>query len=185
MNKKWFTLVEMLIVIVIIGILLTLSMRISWDRVQILKTKSVWEQVVYNYNNLYAKNLLTNYYSWNMYDNMVIRFSEWDAKLYYRYKMYSDEKTAQDNNPWLSEVVQWWSYKVDKLYFEGNDHPVNEAYAVFEPYKIWCVLSNTSQNNENNSSYKKLKIDLLVNTNSRYCFEISKDLCKLQVVNCE
>ena len=185
MNKKWFTLVEMLIVIVIIGILLTLSMRISWDRVQILKTKSVWEQVVYNYNNLYAKNLLTNYYNWEMYDNMAIRFWEWDTKLYYLYKMYSNEKTAQDNNPWLCEIVQWGKYSIDGLYFDWSKNSVKNAYAIFEPYKIWCILSNEYPNDESIHSYKKLKIDLLVNTNNRYCFEISSDLCKLQVANCE
>ena len=184
MNKKWFTLIEMLIVIVIIGILLTLSMRISWDRVQILKTKSVWEQVVFNYNNLYAKNLLTNYYDWKMYENMVVRFVAWDTKLHYFYEIFSNKETAQDNDPWLSEIVQWGSYKVDKLYLDESNNPVNEVYLTFEPYKIWCVLSN-NLGNEDTHSYKKLKIDLLVNSNNRYCFEISSDLCKLQVVNCE
>lgn len=187
MKKKWFTLIEMLIVIVIIGILLTLSMRISWDRIQILKTKSVWEQVVYNYNNLYAKNLLTNYYERDMYDNMVIRFVWWDTKLYYYYKTGSDvvESTA-DNNPRLSEIVQWWKYEVEKIYFDWNKN-TNESYVVFEPYKIWCKLLNKDPKDFDDSvlEYNALNIDLLVNWKNKYCFKISKDLCKLEVVDCK
>ena len=192
MKKKWFTLIEMLIVIVIIGILLTLSMRISWDRIQILKTKSVWEQVVYNYNNLYAKNLLTNYYEWDMYDNMVIRFVGWDTKLYYYYKTESDVvKSSADNNPRLSEIVQWWKYEVEKIYFDWNKN-TNESYVVFEPYKIWCKLldqdpkvSDSKTYTTFSKTYTTLNIDLLVNGNNKYCFKISKDLCKLEVTDCK
>ena len=184
MNKKWFTLIEMLIVIVIIWILLTLSMRISGDRIQILKTKSVWEQVVYNYNNLYAKNLLTNYYEWEMYENMVVRFSEWDTKLYYLYNKYSDGESTVDNDSRLSEIVQSWKYKVEKIYFNWNKSiNTNSAYVVFEPYKIWCALSNTYPD-YGNVLYNKLNVELLVNINRKYCFEISSDLCKLEVVDC-
>lgn len=182
MNKKWFTLIEMLIVIVIIGILLTLSMRISWDRIQVLKTKSVWEQVVYNYNNLYVKNLLTNYYGQEMYENMIIRFSKWDTKLNYYYDIYSDSES--DNDPWLSEIVQWWKYEVENVYFDWNKTIGDSAYLIFEPYKIWCFLSNDYTDYEG-PSYKKLDIELLVNTNKKYCFEISSDLCKLKVIDCK
>ena len=180
MKKKWFTLIEMLIVIVIIGILLTLSMRISWDRIQILKTKSVWEQVVYNYNNLYAKNLLTNYYEWDMYENMVIRFVEWDTKLYYYYKT---DSTA-DKDYRLPEIVQWWKYEVDKIYFDWTKN-MNASYVVFEPYKIWCKLLDQDPKVSDGKTYATLNIDLLVNWNNKYCFKISKDLCKLEVVDCK
>ena len=95
-------------------------MRISWDRIQVLKTKSVWEQIVYNYNNLYVKNLLTNYYGQEMYENMVIRFSKWDTKLSYFYDTYPDSESTSDNDYWLSEIVQWWKYEVENVYFDWN-----------------------------------------------------------------
>lgn len=191
MNKKWFTLIEMLIVIVIIGILLTLSMRISWDRIQVLKTKSVWEQIVYNYNNLYVKNLLTNYYGQEMYENMVIRFSKWDTKLSYFYYTYPDSESTSDNDYWLSEIVQWWKYEVENVYFDWNlnksSNDNKTAYVVFEPYKIWCKLSdkNPKESDGKASEYSKLNIDLLVNWSRKYCFEIQSDLCKMEVVDCK
>jgi prepilin-type N-terminal cleavage/methylation domain-containing protein len=191
MNKKWFTLIEMLIVIVIIGILLTLSMRISWDRIQVLKTKSVWEQIVYNYNNLYVKNLLTNYYNWEMYENMVIRFSKWDTKLNYFYDTYTNSESSSDNDFWLSEIVQWWNYEVESVYFNWNwnKSSINNqtAYVIFEPYKIWCKLSDKNPKESDGvvAEYSKLNIDLLVNWNKKYCLEIPSDLCKMEVVDCK
>lgn len=191
MNKKWFTLIEMLIVIVIIGILLTLSMRISWDRIQVLKTKSVWEQIVYNYNNLYVKNLLTNYYGQEMYENMVIRFSKWDTKLSYFYDTYPDSESTSDNDYWLSEIVQWWKYEVENVYFDWNlnksSNDNKTAYVVFEPYKIWCKISdeNPKESDSNVPEYNRLNIDLLVNWSRKYCFEIHSDLCKMEVTDCK
>ena len=189
MKKKWFTLIEMLIVIVIIGILLSLSMWISWDRIRVLKTKSVTEQFIYNYNNLYSKNLLTNYYDWEMYENLVIRMSKWDEKLRYYYKLYPSEdlwEQSMEVDPfWLSERVQWWTYVIDKIFFNGNKSTtLNDSYLVFDPYKIWCkILSNYTD--EGASSYNTLNIDVLVNTNNKYCFKISSNLCKLETIDCE
>ena len=72
MKKRWFTLIEILVVIVIISILLALSLGITWGRVQILEEKYVQEEFVSSYKTLFSRNFLTNYYKDTIYGNLVV-----------------------------------------------------------------------------------------------------------------
>lgn len=167
MKKRWFTLIEMMIVIVIVAILLAISLWISGNRIQILKNKSVQEQFVYTYNSLFSRNLLTNYYDWQLYDKMTIYFTWGNNNFLYCYNT-TPESCEQDK-------TEGGTYKISALQL-GNTTP-NTIDIKFEPYVLWCKISNETE--------KILTIKLQLNDNEDYCMKINPDLCKLEKTDCQ
>lgn len=173
MKKRWFTLIEMMIVIVIVSILLAMTLWISGNRVQTLKNKSVQEQFTYTYNSLFSRNLLTNYYNWQLYDEMRIHLSGWENRFSYSYRNNWEEIFSGHDD------IQGGKYVVDNIYFSGDmDHKKPSADIIFQPYVLWCEL------HEGGRTWDILKIKLILNDNENYCVKINSDLCKLEKENC-
>lgn len=173
MKKRWFTLIEMMIVIVIVGILLALSLWISGNRIQTLKNKSVQEQFTYTYNSLFSRNLLTNYYDGNLYDEMVIHLSGWENRFLYSYRNNWEEIFSGYDD------VQWGYYMIDDIYLSWDSvHKNPSADIIFQPYVLGCEL------HEKNRTWNILKIKLILNDNEDYCIKINSDLCKLEKEPC-
>lgn len=168
MKKRWFTLIEILLVIVIISILLALSLGISWGRVQILREKYAQEQFVSTYNTLFSRNFLTNYYGDKLYSNLVIYMTWWKPWFSYAYNALNGPiYTGQTNIEWniVVKSLTWDNTHLDSIQIS------------FEPYKFWCKL--------NNQGYKTLDIALLVDDKKTYCYRINYNLCRLEKVsNC-
>lgn len=173
-NKKGFTLIEILIVIVIIAILLTLTMWISSDRIQLLKRKSVQEQLIYNYNNLFSKNMLTNYHEWSIYENMIIKMNKDNQQFDYGYKWYNENEWSIQ---FKQDRVEWWNYKFTELLLNWSNQ--NSIIIKFTPYVLGCEISNW------NSTWKNLTGKVEINNNKPYCFKISDKLCKQEPISCE
>lgn len=173
MKKRWFTLIEMMIVIVIISILLALTLWISGDRIQTLKNKSIQEQFIYTYNSLFSRNLLTNYYDWKLYNKMTIHLEKWANKFSYSYQDDEGNAFSEDDN------IQWGRYEIEELKFDETNSSIQYVYINFEPYVLWCELSNWS------TTWDILKMKLLVNDNEDFCIKINSDLCKLERESCQ
>lgn len=171
MKKRWFTLIEILLVIVIISILLALSLGITGGRVQILREKYAQEQFVSTYNTLFSRNFLTNYYGDNTYKKLLINMKESSQWFSYSYYDNSDEiiYSGTTNIEWKIQVysMSWWSY---------SDLPVVDIK--FEPYKFWCELSG------NNNTWNLLDITLFVDDKKKYCYQINSNLCRLEKIDC-
>lgn len=172
-NKKWFTLVEIIMVIVIIAILLSLSMWISGNRVKELKVKSAQEQFVYNYNNLFSKNLLTNYNKWTIYENMIIKMENNKDFFLYWYKWYN--QTIEDME-FTKDFIQWWEYSIIDLKLDWNNKDIINIK--FSPYVLWCELSDW------NNTWEILEAKALINTTKEYCFQLSSYFCKQEDIPC-
>lgn len=166
MKKKWFTLIEILIVIVIIWILLALSLGITWGRVQILKEKYAQEQLVSTYNTLFSRNFLTNYYNGIMYENLVIQLKKWEQWFIYTYN------TGLNNPIYTGKTNIEWNIVIENL--SWNSSNINEVNVVFEPYKFWCTLSWV------NNTFSSIDITLRVDNKKNYCYRIDSKLCRLE-----
>jgi len=173
-NKRGFTLIEIMIVIVIIAILLTLTMWISSDRIQILKKKSVQEQLIYNYNNLFSKNMLTNYYEWSMYENMIIKMDKNSQQFLYGYKRFDENEEAVQ---FEHDYVEWWNYTFTELILNWNNK--NNIKIKFTPYILGCEISDWT------NTWNNLTGKVEINNNKLYCFRISSYLCKQEPIECE
>lgn len=162
----------MLIVIVIISILLSLSMRLSGDRIQILKTKSVQEQIAYNYNELFSKNMLTNYHDGVIYDQMIIRFELDSNNIMYHYGVMNSDDAFEN------DFLQWWKYKISKMSF-GDNNVLKSVELRLAPYVLWCDIVSWD------ITGKILLLDFEINDREISCFQINSNLCKMEKIRCD
>jgi prepilin-type N-terminal cleavage/methylation domain-containing protein len=72
--KKGFTLIEMMIVLVIIGILMAATMRFGSGRIVDLKAQSLKEQFVGYYNEIYSQNMTSSFRDGKKYQVLTISF---------------------------------------------------------------------------------------------------------------
>lgn len=171
MRKRWFTLIEILLVIVIISILLALSLGLTGGRVQILEEKYIQENFVSNYNTLFSRNFLTNYYRDNVYDNLVVRIKWWTGWFSYSYNNAWGESIEQD-------FVRWDKYYITGLFLKGS--AISDVDIIFKPYKFWCTLSGS------NGTWGILSMMFLMKKNEKkYCYSINSNLCRLEKKNCD
>ena len=171
MKKRWFTLIEILIVIVIMSILLALSLGISSGRVQILKEKYAQEQFVSTYNTLFSRNFLTNYYDGVLYNNLVIQMEEWKQWFMYSYN------TGVDNVIATGTTNIEWNIVVNDLSWRNNSS-LYSVDIIFKPYEFGCTLSWW------NETWNLLNIKLLVDNKKNYCYQINSNLCRLEKIDC-
>ena len=174
MKKRWFTLIEILVVIVIISILLALSLGFTGNRVQILVDKYIQEEFVSNYNTLFSRNFLTNYYRENIYENLVIQIkeNEWWFSYYY--------KTGSEQNDIEKFSVEWGKSIISDLQFTWwtSIPSLTEVDIIFTPYTFWCVLSGAS------TTWKILDMIFMLNNDKKYCYQINSNLCRLEKIVC-
>ena len=72
--KSGFTLIEMLIVLVVIGILMAATMRFGSGRIVDLKAQSIKEQFVGYYNDLYSQNMTSSFRDGKKYQHLALNF---------------------------------------------------------------------------------------------------------------
>lgn len=70
--KKAFTLIEMTIVLLVIGILMAATMRFGSNRIVDLKAQSIKEQFAGRYNDLYSQNMTSSFRNGQKYEKMTI-----------------------------------------------------------------------------------------------------------------
>jgi len=167
-NKKAFTLLEIIIVIVIIWILMSATMKFGGDRIWFLNNKNIKEQFLDNYSLLQSNNTMTNYYVWKIYQDLDINFSIWMSDFSYQYNSYDSLYTGQT-------YVDWGSYKIQSL--KVNWDSVSNINVSMTPYILGCSIQGGS------NSFAE--INILVNNAKEYCFRINSDICRMISVSCE
>jgi prepilin-type N-terminal cleavage/methylation domain-containing protein len=165
--KRAFTLIEMMIVIAVIAILLTVTLKFWNSRILDLKNQSSKEEFTSFYNQLYSQNLISNYQNAQKYNFMEIYLSTWIGYSYDWNKDIIYNQISKDINIiWLN--ISW--KQSDKVKLK------------LLPFKLWCDIINTNTN----LTWDSLQFNILVGkTQKKYCFEIWSQNCKLIQVNCE
>lgn len=116
--KKGFTLIEIIIVISIIAILLTVTMRFWSSRIDILKYQAGKEQFVNAYDRLYTQHLTSNYHEWTRYESLTLRLG-----------------SSGFNYFWDTGEVQ---YVTTTMPFAISG--IDETSMVFKPYVVGCDM---------------------------------------------
>lgn len=168
--KRAFTLLEMIIVIIIIGILIAATMRFGGGRVSFLNNKNVKEQFVSSYDKLYSNNMLSSYDMWEIYTILNINFQVGFSWFNYGYIDYNWDEISTD-----FVNIEAGSYIINKIEVGWND--VTWINLDFMPYVLWCTI-----NNQVNDS---AEIEIIVNNDKSYCFEIKSDNCRMKKISCE
>ena len=164
-SKSAFTLIEMIIVLIIIGILLMATIYMSWEQIQKVKNKTVKESILSEMQSRYSKNLWSSSFSWMIYNNMEVRFAKDDDKIDFIYSG-SDEIT--------NTFKDKFEIKYIAVNYSGSTSITRENIKLkYSPYNITCKIWNDEEN------YFNVAFVVRVNNNKNYCFEINQRNCRL------
>jgi prepilin-type N-terminal cleavage/methylation domain-containing protein len=70
--KKAFTLIEMVIVLLVVGVLMAATMRFGSGRIVDLKAQSIKEQFVGYYNEIYGQNMTSSFRDGKKYEQLTV-----------------------------------------------------------------------------------------------------------------
>ena len=168
--RKGFTLIEILIVIIIIGVLMTVTMQFWSKRIDDLGYQAGREQFLSAYDKLYSQAMTSNYHEGIRYDILHITLSSGENALSYAYDS-GDYQNVSISTP---AVISW-------LRADGNI--VNDVNLNLQPYTLWCWI--VSNDGDEIHTWSVVKFGLIVKSQKQYCFSIKNDTCKLIEQKCE
>lgn len=73
--KKAFTLIEMVVVLVVIGILMGITMKFGSNRIVDLRAQSLKDKFVDSYNIIQSQNLASSYHLNTRYTTLTLTFA--------------------------------------------------------------------------------------------------------------
>ena len=180
-KKNAFTLVEMLIVLIIMGILLLFTAFLSGEQIQKIKDKSVKESILSERQSRYSRNLWSSSFAWIMYKDLDIGLESGDNKFSFTYKWNSTwlNNSFNDNFIIKSIITNTW----DNI--PNNIKRVDNLIIKYHPYQMYCERWKYDSNLDFNTWDMKdsLVIVTRVNDSKDYCFEIKPNNCKLLEVS--
>jgi len=168
MKKKWFTLIEMLIVIAIIGIMMGITINFWANRIQKLRYQSSKAQFVNSYEKLQSEVLTTNYHYRQHFDTFHIKFQSDLNNYSYEYQPIQKKYSQK-----IEDHVQ-----IQNIVFLNNSEKQNleQAELVLMPYQLPCKLLLDGKLQEEWAIQFELNI---LEYAKKYCFEIDLNNCKL------
>lgn len=171
MKKSWYTLLEMMIVIAVITVLLSITMRFWSNRIEELNAQSIKEEFVNNYQKFVGQSAVSNYYDWERYWLLTINI--WSG--YHGFDVTFSGENIDKNISWFD------SAKLVVKNLSGDYGTVDNASLVFEPYKLWCEIIYNNKNDKQIWTWLSFCIDI-ESQNKYYCYRLQNDLCKLMII---
>lgn len=177
-NKKHnaFTLIEMVIVLVVMGIMLMVTLFLSSDQIQKVKDKTVKESILAEMQTRYSRNLWSSSFAWVMYDTMDVTLYTEKNEIDFNYNPIGE--TTGVNNAFTD------NFKILGIYpnYHFENKPTDESDIInlqYTPYKLSCKIW------EEDKSHDNVVIIIRVNDSRDYCFEIKQKNCRLIEVSKE
>ena len=167
-SHKAFTLIEMVIVLIIMGIMLMLTVSLSWQQIQKIENKAVKESILTEMQTRYSRNLWSSSFGWKMYSNMDVSMKQWESKIDFTYNIIKEK--SEDKN---IENTFTNFFEIRYITFNSNNTSPTGESAVnikYSPYKISCEIWEKKDN---------VVIVARINNNKDYCFEIKQKNCRL------
>ena len=173
-----FTLIEMVIVLVIIGILLMATLYLSWNQIQKVRDKTVKESILAEMQSRYSRNLWSSSFAWKMYETMDVTFLKWTGHIDFKYNLRDDEETVENtftDKFLIKSIVGNYSAS------DYNPDNINDKDSVtlqYSPYQISCKIWGWEEEEPQEENNNVVMI-IRVNDSRDYCFEVQKKNCRL------
>lgn len=167
-KKNWYTLLEIMIVLGVIIILLTVTMKFSSSRIDELQSQTSREDFKNNYEELLLSNMSSNYYNGERYTSLDLFFGSWAYG--FTYTLINETKETEPKNGFFDT-----NQTITKIIADNEE--INALHIILTPYTIGCELI------KENESYQKITLQTETK-NQKYCFSISNNSCKLVSIPC-
>ena len=167
MSKRlWFTLLELLIVMVIMGILLAMTMNFGADRVKDLDRQSVSNQFIDAFNSLVGQARSSSYLYNQKFSKLIVHFDVWDHAIV---SSLSGSSTSASYT-WFESSV----FTIDHI--SVNNLPLSGLNVIITPYAIGCQMQSSSS-----ASGFVLSTHI---KDTPYCYHLDPALCVLKKTEC-
>lgn len=178
-----FTLIEMVIVLVIIGIMLMATLYLSWDQIQKVRDKTVKESILAEMQSRYSRNLWSSSFAWTLYKYMDVTLTSWDNRISFDY-------IPKNNSDWENRTFTD-KFTIERIITNSDgisEHGFTESITLrYIPYQISCErwLKDNKWDISTGNMNNTLILVTRVNDSRYYCFEINKKNCRLMDVSSE
>ena len=169
-----FTLIEMVIVLVIMGIMLMATLYLSGEQIQKVKDKTVKESILAEMQSRYSRNLWSSSFAWILYDTMDVTFLKWTGHIDFTYNAKSKNDDEKKENIFTDKFAIKY---ITTNYDDDTAAPeeMEEIKLAYSPYQISCKIWGSEEDDSN----KNVVMLIRVNDSRDYCFEIQKKNCRL------
>jgi len=176
-----FTLIEMVIVLVIIGILLMSTLYFTGEQIQKVRDKTVKESILAERQSRFSRNLWSSSYGWKMYDHLDISLASGDNKIMFKYTPKGQSATWINNEFTDNFVINNIITNPDN----STNNSVNNITFRYRPYQISCEWWTKDDGGDINTwdMGNSLQFIVRVNDSRDYCFEIQKKNCRLMEIS--
>lgn len=167
-----FTLIEMLIVLIIMGILLLMTVWLSWQQIQKIQNKAVKESILSEWQTRYSRNLWSSSFAWLLYDYMEANLELWDNQFKFIY-------VAKGKNEENKEIIFTDKFEIKYIIMNYNPNHPNEIKSLenvelkYYPYKMSCTIWWEED------GINDLSLITKINDSQYYCFVIQEKNCRL------
>jgi type II secretory pathway pseudopilin PulG len=175
-KKKWFTLIEMLLVILIIALLLAKLLSLSWTSIKELSFNNDNAIFLSQYNKLLSQSNSANYINWKSFNKSILNMKSQHDKFNISYKSSSEE--IKLNIPTLERTFLSWFVLNETITFAEID-------LYFLSHQIWCQLSWDGNIYSTWNLLFEIVSDNLYTIESKpktKKYEINLDSCKIKYV---
>lgn len=169
-----FTLIEMLIVLIIMGILLLMTVWLSWQQIQKIQNKTVKESILSEWQTRYSRNLWSSSFAWLLYDHMEVNLNSWDNKFEFTYVAKDEHEESKENT-----FTDKFNIKYIIKNYDPN-HPIEPLEKIqlkYYPYQISCMMWWEDE------KINDLTLVTKINDSQYYCFVIEQKNCRLVEVS--
>jgi hypothetical protein len=153
----WFTLIEIVMVLVVISILMTVTLKFGADRVKDLNDSTLKNQSLDAITAVLREHSDSNYHEGQAYDSMDIVFVSWADTIGTEYML------------WGQDVMSWIVILPAGVHLAGPEHLTVSAV----PYTLWCLTKDISWP-------ILLSLDI---ANDIACYTLDTQTCKLYFVS--
>jgi len=165
--KKWFTLIEIVLVLIVISVLIWVTLRFGSNRIVDLKSQNNKEKFISFYDNLYSSNLISNYHNTNRYEKLNIQIWSWISFTY------------DDSNLIIDSDLK--SIEINDISLDNQN--IENINLQLTPYNIWCEI--LGEKDSSTFTWNLFSFKIFSKENQKeYCFEIWSDTCKLIEKKC-
>ena len=171
MKTKAFTLIEMVIVLLIMGVIVMLFASLTGNQIQRLHHKTVKEQILSSYQLQYSKNLTSSIFGGVSYETMKVTFTAGEDAVEFSYDT-------------LGEPLPSFSMREDFVRDRIITHPYSQmgerrtipsVTLTMTPYHIACSIGET---------LSQIVLVAQIKEQDYTCFEISSKTCRMREVQC-
>jgi type II secretory pathway pseudopilin PulG len=171
MNKKAFTLFEMVIVLVILWIITLMIMGLTGTQIQKLQQKTEKESLLTTYHNRYSKNLTSSFFAGQRYSEMKITFTSGTNEIKTEY--FSGDQIfftgSYQGDFQIKRII------TDKIFPSTSADTIS---LLLLPYGIPCVLGE-------DETLSEIILIIRMKKQKDYYFSISSQNCRMTEIKCD